>query len=43
MQCIEITVNYIAIHCNTLYYTVEYTAAHRPSGNKTGSNNVDRT
>ena len=34
------TVNYIVMHCNTLYYTVEYTATHCSSNNKTRPNNV---
>ena len=34
------TVKYIAMHCNTLHYTVEYTAAHSSSANKTRPNQV---
>ena len=28
------TVKYTVMHCNTLHYTVEYTATHRSSDNK---------
>ena len=33
------TVNYIVIHCTTLHYNIEYTAAHSSSDNKTRHNN----
>ena len=34
------TVNYTVMHCNTLHYTKEYTAAHCSSADKTRSNKV---
>ena len=34
------TVNYTAVHCNTLHYTVEYTTTHCSSNNKTRPNNI---
>ena len=34
------TVNYTAMHCNTLNYTVEYTTTHCISDNKTRPNNI---
>ena len=34
------TANYTVMHCNTLHYTVEYTATHCSSDNKTRPNNV---
>ena len=34
------TANYTVMHCNTLHYTVEYTATHCSSDNKTRPNNA---
>ena len=34
------TANYTVMHCNTLHYTIEYTATHCSSDNKTRPNNV---
>ena len=28
IYCSEMTINYIVMHCNTLHYTVEYTATY---------------
>ena len=38
-HCSEMIVNYITIHCNTLHYTLEYTATHWSSGNKMRAGN----
>ena len=40
ITCNEMTVNYTVMHCNTLHYTVEHSAAHWISDNKTRSYNV---
>ena len=40
INCSEMTVNYIVMHCITLHYTVEYTVAHCSSANKTRPNKV---
>ena len=39
ITCSEMTVNYTVMHCSTLHYTVEHTAAHC-SSDKTRSYNV---
>ena len=36
----EMMVNYNEMHCKTLHYTVEHTATHYSSDNKTRSYNV---
>ena len=36
----EMMVNYNVMHCKTLHYTVEHTATHYSSDNKTRSYNV---
>ena len=31
-NCSKMTVNYMVMYCNTLHYTVEYTATHCSAG-----------
>lgn len=35
INCSEVAVNYTEMHCNTLHYTVEYTATNWSSDKKT--------
>ena len=40
INCSEMTVDYIVMHCNTLHYTVEYIVALCSSVNKIRPNKV---